>query len=50
MPVERVVKQGRVGFRWGQSGHVYFGAGAPAKAALQGRAAYAAGYQKEKKK
>ena len=45
MPVRKVVQDGKVGFRWGDHGHVYFGPGAEAKATLQGRAAYAAGYK-----
>ena len=54
MPVQRVTttKQGqtRTGYRWGQHGHIYYGPGAQAKAALQGRAAYAAGYRPKKEK
>lgn len=46
----KVQNNGKTGFRWGQHGHVYYGPGAQAKAALQGRAAYAAGYRAEKKK
>lgn len=49
MPVQRVMVQrdGKTiqGYRWGQHGHVYTGPGARAKAALQGQAAYAAGYR-----
>lgn len=41
MPVH---KQGK-GFQWGSKGHVYTGPGAAAKAAAQGRAAYANGYR-----
>ena len=33
------------GYRWGNHGKIYFGPGAKAKAAAQGRAAYAAGYR-----
>lgn len=51
MPVQRVIttKNGkpREGYRWGQSGHIYYGPGAKAKAALQGRAAHAAGYREK---
>lgn len=45
MPVRQVTKNGKIGYQWGQHGHVYYGKGAEAKAALQGRAAYAAGYK-----
>lgn len=48
MPVHRVVKNGRVGYQWGQHGRVYTGPGARNKAAAQGRAAYAAGYRSKK--
>lgn len=41
MPVHR---QGK-GFQWGSKGKVYTGPGAAAKAAAQGRAAYANGYR-----
>jgi len=50
MPVQQVVKNGKKGYRWGQHGHVYYGPGAQAKAQLQGRAAYAAGYRKDSNK
>lgn len=33
------------GYQWGNSGKVYRGKSAKAKAAKQGRAAYAAGYR-----
>lgn len=49
MPVKKVytTRNGKpvVGYRWGSSGKIYFGPGARAKAALQGQAAYAAGYR-----
>ena len=45
MPVQRVVKDKQVGYKWGTSGHVYYGPGAEAKARLQGRAILAAGYK-----
>lgn len=49
MPVHKVTVQRNrkpvTGYRWGSSGHVYTGPGARAKAALQGQAAYAAGYR-----
>ncbi|CAB4153858.1 hypothetical protein UFOVP640_31 [uncultured Caudovirales phage] len=45
MPVHRVVKNGKVGYQWGQSGTVYTGPGAQAKATRQGQAAHAAGYK-----
>lgn len=47
MPVHRVVKDGKVGYRWGQDGKVYFGESGKKKAAKQGQAAYAAGYRKK---
>lgn len=45
MPVMRVEKNGKVGYRFGHSGHIYYGKGAEAKAKLQERAAYAAGWK-----
>lgn len=50
MPIKRVVKDGRVGYKWGSSGHTYFGPGARQRAARQAAAAYAAGYKKPKSK
>lgn len=50
MPVRRVVENGRVGYKWGNSGHTYFGRGAKEQAAKQGQAAYAAGYKKDSKR
>lgn len=44
MPVHKVTKNGKTGYHWGQHGKVYTGPGAQAKAAAQGRAAYANGY------
>lgn len=41
MPVRKV----KSGYRWGNHGKVYRGKGAKAKAAKQGRAAYANGYR-----
>lgn len=41
MPVRRV----KGGYRWGKHGKIYRGKGAKAKAARQGRAAYANGYR-----
>ncbi len=53
MPVQKVqtTKNGRpaTGYKWGQHGHVYTGAGAEQRAAAQGKAAYAAGYKGKKK-
>jgi len=53
MPVHRVqtTRDGRPvsGYRWGDHGKIYFGPGAQAKAAAQGRAAYANGYRGPKK-
>lgn len=42
MPVRKVSG----GYRWGNRGKIYRGKGAKAKAARQGRAAYAHGYGK----
>jgi hypothetical protein len=51
MPVRRIntTRNGQpvVGYRWGTSGKIYTGPGAQAKAAAQGRAAYAAGYKQK---
>lgn len=48
MPVQRVSNNGKTGYRFGQSGHIYYGKGAEAKARLQERAAYAAGWKGDK--
>jgi len=49
MPVKpvRTTRNGRPvqGYKWGDSGKIYTGPGAKAKAAAQGRAAYASGYK-----
>ena len=49
MPVRKVqtTRQGKPvsGYKWGTSGKIYTGPGAKAKAAAQGRAAYASGYK-----
>lgn len=45
MPVMKVNTKKGVGYRFGHSGHIYYGRGAQAKARLQERAAYAAGYK-----
>ena len=45
MPVQRVNTAQGTGYRWGQSGKIYYGTDARAQAARQGRAAYAAGYR-----
>jgi hypothetical protein len=54
MPVHRVqtTRDGRpvTGYRWGDHGKIYFGAGAQARAAAQGRAAWANGYRGKAKK
>lgn len=51
MPVHKVqtTRNGKsvTGYKWGNSGKVYTGPGAEAKAAAQGRAAYAAGYKEK---
>lgn len=44
MPVRKVSG----GYKWGSSGKLYKGKGAKAKAAKQGRAAYANGYKGRK--
>jgi len=41
MPVHKV----KGGYRWGKHGKIYRGKGAKAKAAKQGKAAYANGYR-----
>lgn len=51
MPVNQVRGPGgKIGYRWGRSGRIYYGAGAEQMAARQGRAAYAAGYRGSRKK
>lgn len=47
MPVHKVKIGSRTGYRWGNSGKVYFGPNAREKATRQGRAAYAHGYRGE---
>jgi hypothetical protein len=47
MPVHRVIRNGQVGYQWGQSGRVYTGPGAQARAQRQGQAVYAAGYREK---
>lgn len=47
MPVQRIVKDGQVKWRWGTSGKEY---ATKQQAEAQGRAAYAAGYGKDKPK
>ena len=53
MPVHKVqtTRDGKPvsGYRWGDHGKIYFGPQAQAKAAAQGRAAYANGYKGKKK-
>lgn len=44
MPVHKATQNGKTGYQWGQHGKVYTGPDARAKAAAQGRAAYANGY------
>ena len=41
MPIMRVKTKGKVGYKFGRNGHIYYGKGAEAKAKLQGRAVYA---------
>jgi hypothetical protein len=46
MPVNQVRGPGgKIGYRWGRRGRVYYGAGAQQMAARQGQAAYASGYR-----
>ena len=45
MPVQRCTKNGESGWKWGESGKCYIGSGAKAKAARQGAAIKATGYQ-----
>ena len=48
MPVYKVKKGTKTGYRWGTRGKVYTGKGAKAKATKQGRAARAGGYKKKR--
>ena len=45
MPIRKITRDGRVGYRWGSHGKIYWGAGGRAKALLQAQAAHAAGYR-----
>ena len=45
MPVERCMSDGKLGWRWGDSGVCYTGNDAKDKAEEQGQAAYASGYE-----
>jgi hypothetical protein len=45
MPVKPCVKNGKKGFKWGDQGKCYTGPGAKIRAAKQGLAAAANGYQ-----
>ena len=47
MPVHKVTRGSKTGFKWGTSGKAYFGKGAKAKATKQARAIYASGYKKK---
>lgn len=49
MPVHKVTKDGKTGYKWGRSGKSYYGRDAKKKAAEQARAIYASGYKKKKK-
>jgi len=49
MPVHKVIKNGKTGYQWGNSGKIYTGPGAEKKAEAQGRAAYANGYKGKNK-
>ena len=48
MPVHKVTKNGKTGYQWGSHGKIYTGPGAKERAAKQGQAAYANGYQGSK--
>jgi hypothetical protein len=45
MPVKPCIKNGKRGFKWGDQGKCYTGPGSKVKAAKQGIAAVANGYQ-----
>ena len=45
MPINRVVTNGKTGYRYGTTGHIYYGPGGAAKAALQERAILATGWK-----
>jgi hypothetical protein len=46
MPVRRVQgPNGQVGYQWGNTGKIYTGADAMARARAQGQAAYRSGYR-----
>lgn len=38
MPVEKVTKNGKIGYRWGKQGKIYTGKDAKKKASNQGKA------------
>ena len=44
MPVKKCKSNGKSGWKWGNHGKCYIGKNGKAKAAKQGRAAYANGY------
>lgn len=44
MPVQKVRTSKGIGYRWGQSGKIYYGANARERAERQGRAVRASGY------
>jgi hypothetical protein len=48
MPIRKVTKDGKTGYKWGTSGKTYFGPEAKKKAEAQARAIYASGYKKKK--
>lgn len=51
MPVKKVTRKGKVGYRYGDSGKIYFGKDAKAKAEMQGVAIrYSEARQKKNKK
>lgn len=47
MPVQKVMKNGKTYYRWGDHGHLYR---TKQEAEKQAQAAYASGYKKEEKK
>ena len=48
MPVHKVTKDGKTGYKWGRSGKSYYGRGSKQRAEQQERAIYASGYKKKK--
>lgn len=42
------MRDGKIGYRWGSQGKIYYGRDARERALAQGRAAHAAGYKDTK--